>query len=185
MAHICLLYRDLEVVSRQNFVSLLQVCSTLSQLEDLVLLFASIVTTYFCCDSLLSFSMITTSRQYFVHSSNSYVANTVSVQLLQVGVATQVFMSRQHLCLGYVATLSCIICNSVATQKVCRDRGLLPPSLTSCCSFVLMLRHDFFMLSIFAVATQFSCRDKTLLCSAYFCVATLRSMSRHRFISSA
>ena len=118
----------------------------------------------------------------------------------------------------------CIICISVVTQKVCHDRGLFPLSLTSCCSFVLMLRHDFLELSIFSIATQFSCRDKTLLCSAYsfcrnpvcyvatellcivlkplsrhikfchdlvslysayFCVATLRSMSRHRFISSA
>ena len=89
------------------------------------------------------------------------------MQLLQVGVATQVFMSRQHLCSGYVATLSCIICISVVTQKVCRDRGLLPLSLTSCCSFFSMLRHDFLVLSIFAVATQFSCRDKTILCSTY------------------
>ena len=146
------------------------------------------------------------------------------MQILQVVVATQVFMSRQHLCLGYVTTLSCIICISVVTQKVYHDRGLLPLSLTSCCSFVLMLRHDFLVLSIFSIATQFSCRDKTLLClaysfcrdpvcyiaiellcivlnslsrprkvccdlvylcSAYLCVATLRSMSRHRLISSA
>ena len=121
-------------------------------------------------------------------------------------------------------TLSCIICISVATHKVCCDRVLLPLSLTSCCNFVLMLRHDFLVLSIFSVVTQFSYRDKTLLCSAYsfyrspvcyvaaellcivlkslsrhlkvcrdlislcsayFYVATLRSMSRHRFISSA
>ena len=133
-------------------------------------------------------------------------------------------MSRQHLCSGYVATLSCIICISVATKKVCHDKGLLPLSLTSCCSFVLMLRHDFLVLSIFAVATHFSRCDKTLLCSAYsfyrdsvcsvatellcivlkplsrhrkvchdlvslysayFYVATLKSMLRHRFISSA
>ena len=133
-------------------------------------------------------------------------------------------MSLQHLCSGYVATLSYIICISIATQKVCRDRGLLPMSLTSCCSFVMMLRHDFLVLSIFAVVTQFSCHKKTLLCltysfcrdpicyvvtallcivlkslsrhikvccdlvslcSAYFYVATLRSMSRHRLISSA
>ena len=132
-------------------------------------------------------------------------------------------MSRQHLYSGYVATLSCIIYISVVTQKVYRNRGLLPLSLTSCCSFVLILRHDFLVLSIFAVATQISCHDKTLLCSTYsfycdlvfyvmtkllcivlkplsqpiqvccdlvslcsacFCVATLRSMSRHRFISS-
>ena len=149
---------------------------------------------------------------------------TVSVQLLQVSVATQVFMSRQHLCSGYVATLSCIICIFVATQKVYRDRGLLPLSLSSYCSFVLMLRPDFLVLLIFAVKTRFSCRNKTLrcsaysfcrdpvcyvttellcivlkplsrhikvcrdlvsLCSSYFCVATLRSMPRHRFISSA
>ena len=81
------------------------------------------------------------------------------MQLLQVGVATQVFMSRQYLCSGYVATLSCIICISVATQKICYDRGLLPLSLTSCCIFVLVLRHDFLVLSIFSIATQFSCRD--------------------------
>ena len=132
-------------------------------------------------------------------------------------------MSQQHLCSGYVATLSCIICISIATQKVCHDKGLLPMSLPSCCSFVMMLQHDFLVSSIFVVATQFYCRDKTLLCSAYsfcsdpicyvatsllcivlkslsrhikvycdlvslclayFCVATLRSMSRHRLISS-
>ena len=92
--------------------------------------------------------------------------NSFSVSL-QVGVATQVFMSQQHLCSGYVATLSCIIYISVATQKVCHDKGLLPLSLTSCSSFVLMLRYDFLVLSIFVVATHFSCRDKTLLCSTY------------------
>ena len=116
------------------------------------------------------------------------------MQLLQVSVATQVSMSRQHLCSSYVATLSCIICISVATQKVCLDKGFFPLSLTSCCSFVLMLRHDFLMLSIFAVATQFSCRDKILLCSAYLLyhditslhcveifVATYKSLSEPRF----
>ena len=146
------------------------------------------------------------------------------MQLLRVSVATQVFLLRQYLCLGYVATLSCIICIYVATQKVSHNRGLLPLILTSCCSCALMLRHELLVLSIFVVATQFSCRDKSLLCSAYsfycdpvcyvatallcivlkslsrhikvcrdlvslclayFCVATLRSMSRHRFISSA
>ena len=143
---------------------------------------------------------------------------------LQVGVATQVFLSRHHLCSGYVSTLSCIIYIYVTTQKVCRNRGLFPLILTSCCSFVLMLPHDFLVLSIFSIATHFSCRDKTLLCSAYsFCcksvcyvstellcivlepllqhiksnrdlvslcsahfyVATLISVSRHRFISPA
>ena len=134
------------------------------------------------------------------------------------------FSSRDNIsCSGYVANFSYIICLSVVTQKLYRYRGLLPLSLTSCCSFILMLRHDFLVLSIFSIATQFSCRDKTLLfsaysfcrnlvcyvatallcivlkylsrhikvchdlvslCSAYLCVETLRSMSRHRLISS-
>ena len=114
------------------------------------------------------------------------------MQLLQVGVTTQVFMSRQHLCSGYVATLSCIICISVVTHKVYHDRGLLPLNLTSCCSFVMMLQHDFLVLSIFAVVAQFSYRDKILLCLAYsFCrdpvcyvaigllFIVLKSLSRH------
>ena len=101
-------------------------------------------------------------------------------------------MSRQHLCSGYVATLSYIICISVATKKIYRDRGLLQMRLTSCYSFVMMLRHDFLVLSIFAVPTHFSCRDKTLLCSTYslccdpvcyvettlLCIV-LKSLSRH------
>ena len=64
-------------MSQQSFVSLLQVCSRLSRLEDLVLLLALVATTYFCCDHLLSFSLITLSRQYFVHFSNSYVATSI------------------------------------------------------------------------------------------------------------
>ena len=69
LAHIRLLCRDLEVMSQQSFVSLLQVFVTGMQssvmTEDLVLLFSSVATTYFCCNSLLSFSMITLSRQSF------------------------------------------------------------------------------------------------------------------------
>ena len=116
------------------------------------------------------------------------------------------------------------ICKLVSRPKFsCRNRGLLPLRLTSCCSFVMRLRYDFLVLSIFAVTTQFSCSDKILLCSAYsfcldpvcyaatgllcivlkslprhikvcrnlvslcssyLCVVTLRTMSRHRLISS-
>ena len=91
-------------------------------------------------------------------------------------------MSRQHLCSGYVATLSCIIYISVATQKVHRDKGLLPRSLTSCCKLVLMLRHGFLVFIKYllsqprfhvatgllcicveiSVATQKVCRDGVL-----------------------
>ena len=114
-------------------------------------------------------------------------------------------MSRQHLCSGYVATLSCIICISITTYKVYRDRGLLPLSLTSCCNLVLMSRHDSSMFNLivlsrpsFHVTTEllcivlksFSlhrkvCRNLVSLYAAYLCVTTLKSVSRHRFISSA
>ena len=103
-------------------------------------------------------------------------------------------MLRQHLCSGYVATLSCIICISIATQKVCRDIGLLPLSLTSCCSFVLMLRHDFLVFSIFVVVTSLFCvqltvlsrssllcRDNTSLHYVEIFVATYKSISRPCF----
>ena len=111
---------------------------------------------------------------------------------MQVGVETQVFILRQHLCSGYVATLSSIICISVMTQKVCCDRGLLPLSFTSCCSFVMMLRHGFLVLLIFAVATRLFCvqlnryvttqfvMSQPLYCVKTF-VATWKSLSRPRF----
>ena len=70
----------------------------------------------------------------------------------------------------HVATTSLfrLCCNTVLYYlQFCRDRGLFPLSLTSCCGFVMMLRHDFLVLSIFAVATQFSCHNKITLCLAY------------------
>ena len=107
------------------------------------------------------------SRQYFVHSSNSYVTTSIIMSQHSVSAAS---VSWCHDPSFPVATASLfrLCCNTVLYYlHFFRDRGLFPLSLTSCCSFVLMLRHDFLVLSIFAVATQFSCRDKTLLCSAY------------------
>ena len=82
-----------------------------------------------------------------MHSSYSYVATSIIMSQHSFNAASlswcrdPSFMSRQHLRSGYVATLFCIICISVATQKVCLDRGLLPLSLTSYCNLVMMLRH--------------------------------------------
>ena len=121
MAQICLLCRDLEVVSRQSFVFLLQVCSHLSRLEDLVLLLASVATTYFCCDSLLYFSMITLSRQYFVHSSNSYVATSIIMSQHSFSAASA---SWCHDPSFHVATASLftLCCNTVLYYlHFCRD----------------------------------------------------------------
>ena len=155
----------------------MQVCSRLSRLKDLVLLLASVAITYFCCNIFLSFSMITLSRQSFLYRNNfmcipqqlcckidNHVVKQFQCSFCQL-VSRPKFHVATGLCSCYVAILSCISCISVVTQKVCRDRGLLPLSLTSCFGFVLILRHDFLVLSIFAVATQFSCCDNTLLCS--------------------
>ena len=159
-----------------------------------------------------------------MHSSNSYVATSIIMSQHSFSAASASWYRDLSF---HVATASLfrLCCNTVLYYlHFCRDRGLLPLSLTSCCNFVLMLRHDFLVLSIFTVATQFSCCDQTLLCSvysfcrdpvccimtellcnvlkplsrprkvchdlvslcsAYFCVVTLRSMLRHRLISSA
>ena len=108
-------------MSRQSFVSLLQVCSHLSRLEDLMLLLASAATTYFCCDSLLSFSMITLSRQYFVHSSNSYVASSIIMSQHSFNAASA---SWCHDPIFHVMTASLfrLCCNTVLYYlHFCRD----------------------------------------------------------------
>ena len=54
---------------------------------------------------------------------------------------------------SYCNIVSYIVRISVATKKVCRDIVLYPLNLISCCSFILMLRHGFLVLSMFTVAT--------------------------------
>ena len=113
MAQICLLYRDLEVVSRQSFVSLLQVCSRLSRLEDLMLLLQS---SFFQYDNFVATEFLL-SRQYFVHSSNSYVA-------------TSIIMSQHNF--------------SAASASWCRDPSfhVVTASLFRlCCNIVLYYLH--------------------------------------------
>ena len=74
LSQIFFLCRNLKVLSRQSFVfllrSLLQVCSHLSRLENLMLLLASIETSYCYCDSILPFSMKTLSQQSFLCCDN-------------------------------------------------------------------------------------------------------------------
>ena len=87
--------------------------------------------------------------------------DSVSVQLIQIGVTTQ-FLCRENISVGSCCNnVSCIVSISVETRKVCRDRVLSPLNLISCCSFILMLRHSFLVLSMFSMATKFLCRDKT------------------------
>ena len=123
------------------------------------------------------------SRQYFVHSSNRYVATSIIMSQHNFNAASASwcrdpsFHVAIDLYSGYVVTLFYIFYISVVTQKVYRDRGLLPMSLTSCCSFVLMLRHDFFVLSIFVVATRLFCVQLTRYVTTQFV------MSRQHFFA--
>ena len=121
MAQIFLLYHHLEVESRQSSVFLLQVCSRLLRLEDLVLLLASVATMYFCCVSLLSFSMITLSRQYFVHSSNSYVATSI-IMLQHSFSAASASWCRDLIFHVVTTSLFRLCCNTVLYYlHFCRD----------------------------------------------------------------
>ena len=104
--------------------------------------------------------------------------DSVSVQLIQIGVATQ-FLCHDSISVGSCCNnVSCIVIISVVTRKVCHDKVLSPLNLISCCSFILILRHSLLVLLMFAVANQILCRDRTFLSSAYICVATQFVMSR-------
>ena len=141
-------------------------------------------------------------------------SDIVPVQLLQIYVVTQ-FLCCDNISNGSCCSnVSCIVSIPVETKKVCHDRVLSPLNLISCCSFLLILRHSLFMLSMFSVTTSFYvvtrlfvfssslchdpvcyvmtrplflvleclsrhrkvCHDLIYQCSAYLCVATLRSL---------
>ena len=102
----------------------------------------------------------------------------VSVQLLQIYVATQ-FLCHDGISFSSCCNnVSCIVSISVMTRKVCRNRVLSPLNLISCCSFLLILRHSILVLSMCFVATQFLCHDKTFLYSAHLWVVTQVVTSR-------
>ena len=86
-----------------------------------MLLLALVATTYFYCDCLLSFSMITLSRQYFVQSSNCYVATSIIMSQHSFSVA---FASWCRDPSFHVATTSLfrLCCNTVLYYlHFCRD----------------------------------------------------------------
>ena len=96
------------------------------------------------------------------------------MQLLQIGVAAQL-VCRDSISVGSCCNnVSCIVSISIATKKVYRDRVLLPLNLISCCNFILMLRHNLLVLSMFSVTTKFLCRDKTFLFSSSLCCRCYR-----------
>ena len=79
---------------------------------------------------------------------------------------------------SYCNDVSCIVSISTATRKVYRNRVLSHLNLISCYSFILILRHNLLVLSMFPVATQFLCRNNTFMYSFYLCVTTQLVMSR-------
>ena len=195
-----------------------------------MLLFASVATTYFSCDILLSFIMITLSRQYFVHSSNSYVATSIIMWQHSFSAASaswcrdpsfhvataslfrlcfNIVMNYLHfyrdpeslsrymlvaieldfllqLC-SDVATLILGVVNICCRNPVsCREKTLLCSAYSFYCDPVCYVATELLCIVLKPLSRHRKvCRDLVSLCSAYFCVETLRSISRHRFISSS
>ena len=128
------------------------------------------------------------------------------MQLLQIGVVTKVFMSRQHLCSSYVATLSCIICIFVATHKFLSRQRLVATKLDfllqlffRCCdldfcvgdvlhvttSICYVVTTLFCMQYLFLSRPSFSSRDITFLPLACLRVATHSSCRDKTFLCLA
>ena len=131
-------------------------------------------------------------RNSYVATSTILCRDSVSVQLLQIGVVAQ-FICCDIIFVGSCyKNVSCIVTISVATRKVYRDRVLSPLNLISCCSFILMSRHSLLVLSMFSVTTKFYVATRLFVFSSSLCrdpvcyVATrplllmLESLSRHR-----
>ena len=138
--------------------------------------------TYFLCSSL-----------DFSHDRVFLVATVMPSCFFKLVLRPSFSCHNNISVLVLVATLSCIIVISVATQKVCRDRVLLPLSLFPYCSFIFDAATWIFVLGMFCMSrTQyvmsrpsFSGRDITFLPSTYFRVAAHISCSDWTFLCSA
>ena len=79
-----------------------------------------------------------------------FLVTTVMLSCLYKLVSRPIFSFRNsNSILVLVATLSCIIVISIATQKVCHDRVLLPLSLFPCCNFIFDVAPWTFVLGMF------------------------------------
>ena len=78
-----------------------------------------------------------------------------------------------------VATLSCIIAISVATQKVCRNRVLSPLSMFPCCNFIFLCCNlDFCVGDVLHVATSICYVVTTLFCMQHIFLSRLSFYGR-------
>ena len=62
--------------------------------------------------------------------------DSVVEPLLQIGVATQLFLSQQHFCFGSCCNTVLHYCHLDCDPKVYHDRVLSPLNLFPCCSFI-------------------------------------------------
>ena len=170
-------------------MSLLQVCSLLSRLEDLVLLFSSVATSYCYCDNLLPFSMMTISRHILCIASNSYVTTSIIMSQHNFNAASASWCRDQsfHVTITSLFRLCCNIvlyylhfCHdpkgSIMTQKVLSRQRLVATEL----DFLLQLCFlccdlDFYVGHVLHVATSICYVSTTL-----FCMQQL-FLSRHSF----
>ena len=128
--------------------------------------------------------MTTLSRQRFLCrdsilciSSNSYVATPIIMSQHSFSASSASWCRDQSFHVT-TASLFRLCCNIILYYlHFCRDRGLLPLSLTSCCNFVLdvvtwtfvfgmfcMLRFQYVMSQQhFSVCSMFSCRELVFL----------------------
>ena len=116
-----------------------------------------------------------------------FLVATVTLSCFFKLVSRPSFSCRDNICvLVLVATLSCIIVISVATQKVCRDRVLSPLSLFPCCSYIFLCYDlDFCVGYVLHVATLICYVSTTLVWMQHlFPSQPSLFWSRHNFSSS-
>ena len=163
----CILDRDLKVLSRQSFNSLLQfsvvACNSLSR-QYLFLQHFILSRQSFLCRDRSFFGSLTLCPTRFVVLSflcvdtlmcgywNIYITTLTIVLRHCLCAASSNCVVTQFLChdsnsVGSCCNnVSCIVSIPVATRKLYLDIVLLPFLLTSCCIFILMLQHSLLVL---------------------------------------
>ena len=172
-----------------------------------MLLLALVATMYFCYDILPSSNMITLSRQYFVHSSNIYVATSIIMSQHSFSAASTSWCRDPSFHVA-IASLFRLCCNTVLYYPhFCRDLESLSRQrhvateldclsqlrfdvatwllgvVNICCRDpVFMSRQDSSVSSLLVLSRpSLLCHDRTSLHCVEFFVTTYKSLSRPRF----
>ena len=134
----CSLCFFLDFVAIVFFSSAYSFCRDRSFFGSLTICLAkSVVLTVLCRGDLMCGSL-----NSYVATLTNFVATEFLCSFFKL-VSRPVFMSRQLFCFGSCCNnVSYTVRIPVVTDFLCRDRFLSPLNLISCCSFILMLRHD-------------------------------------------